>query len=101
MQQLTKEQAIAFAASGEWKDFTSEEIVKLQLYQKRLCMDFGTFHGALEEVLGRPIFTHELGMNLDGIKKEFEGDGSAPTFQEILDLIPAEKLIVMEIDNAN
>jgi hypothetical protein len=40
MKQLTKEQAIEIANSEEWKNWTNEEIVKLQLYQKKLCMPF-------------------------------------------------------------
>ena len=50
MEQLTKEQAIAFAESGEWKSWTDEQIVRFQLFQDKLCMDFGRFHEAMEIV---------------------------------------------------
>lgn len=94
---MTKEQAVKLAATGWWKTKTPEEIVRFQLFEPKLCMDFGAFHEALEKVLDRPVFTHELGMNYDGICKEYLGAKAAPTMQEILDLIPADKRIVVGI----
>ena len=94
MQQLTQEQAIALAQSGEWKDWTDEEIVKFQLFQDRLCMDFSRFHRAVEAVLGRPVYTHEFAFR-DRIIDEYQKERSAPTFEEICNLIPAEKRIVI------
>jgi hypothetical protein len=52
------------------------------------------FHEAVEKSLGRPVFTHEFGLNYDGICDEFLGDKEPPTMNEILNLIPQEKLIV-------
>jgi len=94
MKQLTSEQAIAFAKSGEWKDWTDEEIVKFQLYQKNLCMDFGRFHEAIEHVLGRPVFTHEFA-SWSNIVDEYEKERPAPTFEEIINMIPEEKRILI------
>lgn len=91
MKQLTKEQAIAIAEGGEWKDWTDEEIVRFQMYQDRLCVDFSRFHQAVEAVLGRPVFTHEFAF--PRLREEYEGRWPAPTFEEIISLIPAEKLI--------
>jgi hypothetical protein len=94
MKQLTKEQAIALAESGEWKDWTNEKIVKFQLYQEKLCMPFNVFHRAVGEVLGRPVFTHEFA-NWSAIVDEYEGERPAPTFEEIMNLIPEEKRILI------
>lgn len=58
-------------------------------------MDFGTFHKAMEEALGRPVWTHEFAFS-DQLKKEFLGDKPAPTFEEIVNLIPAEKRIILQ-----
>lgn len=96
MQQFTKEQAIAFAKSGEWKDWTDEEIVRFQLYQKKLCMDFHRFHVALGHVLGRSVYTHEMA-NWDAIVDEYEGERTAPTFEEIINMIPEEKRFLFRI----
>jgi hypothetical protein len=92
---MTKEKAIAMAESGWWKDLDSIDIVSFQLFEERLCMDFGDFQLALEDALGRPVFTHELGLNVEGIKQEFLGKKPKATFEEILNLIPEEKRVVI------
>ena len=38
--QYTEEQAIKIADSGIWKDWTDQQIVDFQLFQRRLCMPF-------------------------------------------------------------
>ena len=98
MKQLTKEQAISVYNSGEWKDWTDEEIVKLQLYQNRLCVPFNVFHRAIGNVLGRGVFTHEFAGDAGhrALIDEYEGKRPAPTFEEIVAMIPPEKLIIVE-----
>jgi hypothetical protein len=93
MKQLTKKQAIAFYESQEWDHMTAEEIVKLQLYQDRLCVPFSKFHEAIETVLGRSVFTHEFAS--DRLKAEFEKKCPAPTFEQTLDMIPSHKQIII------
>ena len=95
MKQLTTEQAIAFSDSKIYENWTSEQIVRFQLFQKKLCMDFSVFHKAIEEVLDRSVFTHEFGMNYDGIVKEYLGEKEPPTFEEIIELIPEDKRIII------
>lgn len=98
MKQFTKEQAIAFAESGVWKEWSNEQIVRFQLFQDRLCIDFSRFHEAVEKVLDRPVFTHEFGsVGIMGIKEEYLGVKSAPTLDEIINLIPEEKRLFINI----
>ena len=97
MGELTKEQAIAIAEGGEWKDWTDEEIVKFQLFQDRLCMPFGRFHEAIEKVLGRGVWTYEFGF-VDNLRQEYLGERPAPTWEEIIGLIPEEKRIILAIE---
>lgn len=97
MKQLTKEQAILFGESQIWADWSHEEIVKFQLFQDKMCMPFSRFHEAIEKVLDRPVFTHEFGLNYDGIVKEYLGEKEKPTFEEILNLIPEEKRIILKL----
>jgi hypothetical protein len=89
--QLTKEQALAFE---EWKHWTPIQIALFQINQKLLCMPFDVFHKAVEDALGRPVWTHEFGLNHDGLREELMGLRDAPTFEGICNLIPPEKLIV-------
>ena len=94
MKQFTKDEAIAFHDSQAWIELSDYEKVKLQLFQDRLCMPFKEFHKAIEAVLDRPVYTHEFAFR-DGLQKEFLGEKDAPDLAEILDLIPAEKRIVV------
>lgn len=92
---MTEEQAIKLAESGWWKDKSSEDIVKFQLFEEKLCMDFSDFRKALGDVLKRPVYIHELGFNYDGICKEFLGEKEKPTLQEIINLIPEVKRVIV------
>ena len=94
MEQLTKEQAIALGDSGEWRDWTSKDIVSFQLYQDRLAIPFDKFHKALEDVLERPVWTHELA-DRNRIQAEVEGKIPKPTFGDIMSLIPEKKRIII------
>jgi len=96
MKELTKEQAIKFAESGIWKDWSAKQIVDFQLFQDKLCMDFNVYKKALENVLERPVYTDEIG-NRDSLIKEYLGEKEPPTLDEILNLIPENKRIILEI----
>ena len=95
--QLTKEQAIEFAESGAWKDMNLRQRAEFQVLQDKLCMPFDIFHEAVEKTLGRPVYTHEFGLNHDGLIAElFEGK-EPPTLQEIIEMVPAEKRIIFSV----
>jgi hypothetical protein len=98
-EQMTREQAIEMAESGWWKNREPYEIVLFQLFESRLCMDFGDFQEATEQVLGRSVWTHEFADG-DSLRKEFLGDKKPPTFQEIMEMIPEAKRIIVRMDNA-
>lgn len=97
MKQITKEQAILIYNSGLWLDWTPEEKVKFQLYQNRLAMPWGEFCGAMNTVLGRRVFTHEYA-NKEALQAEFEGKVAAPTFEDILKMIPSDKVIIIDAE---
>lgn len=86
IKQPGKEEAILFYESGQWKDFDSEEIVKFQLFQHKLCMPFNIFHKACNKVFDRLIFSHEFA-NTKKLKREYLGKRSDPTSEEILEPI--------------
>jgi hypothetical protein len=94
-QSIGKEKAIALAESGWWKEKTPREIATFQMFTEELAMNFGDFHEALEKTLGRPVWTHELALNWNGIAAELMGDKPSPTMAEILNLIPEEKRILV------
>jgi len=92
---IGKENAIALYNTEWWKEKSYREIAEFQLSTAELSCPFDVFHEAVEKSLGRPVFTHEFGLNYDGICKEFLGEKEPPTMNEILNLIPQEKLIVV------
>jgi hypothetical protein len=93
--ELTKQEAISIYESDVWKKWSDMEVVQFQLFTPKLCIPFERFHEAVENVLGRPVYTHEFGLNADGLKAEFLGEKKAPTLKEIIELIPKEKRIIL------
>ena len=68
---------------------------EFQMEQRLLCMPFEIFHEAMEKTLGRGVYTHEFGFNTEGLKAELYGNKPAPTFEEILALIPKDKQVII------
>jgi hypothetical protein len=95
----TKEQAIALAESDWWKDLPAVAVAGFQLFEDRLCMPFDEFHKAVEEALGRPVWTHEFA-DRKHLRDEYQGKRKPPTFEEILDMIPAGKRVLIVTEEA-
>lgn len=97
MQQLTTEEAKAFAASGAWKSWTDRERALFQLSQEKLSMDFGAFHGSVEKALGRPVWTHEFA-SASTLLLELLGLRKRADLQEVIakaeELAPGKVLVV-------
>jgi hypothetical protein len=94
MEQLSREQAIALHDSNAWQKWDAKTRALFQMEQDCLCMPFGEFHKAVEDALGRPVWTHEFGLNRDGLLAELQGKATAPSFAEIVAMLPAEKTVV-------
>lgn len=94
MEQLTREQAIAYHDAGEWIKLNAKERFSFQIEQDCLCMPFSEFQMAANVALGRPVYTHEFA-DRDGLRAEFEGKVSAPSLAEIVGKLPGEKVAVM------
>ena len=94
--QLTKEQAIEFAKNEAWKEMNFRERSEFQILQEKLCMPFDVFHEAVEKTLARPVYTHEFGsIGRNGLMAELFERKEPPTLQEIMEMIPAEKRIIV------
>jgi hypothetical protein len=92
---ITKEKAIELGESHWWEFATQREIAEFQMDAQLMCCPFGVFHKAVEDTLGRPVFTHEFDMDWDGIKAEMAGEKPPPTMEQIINLIPEEKRIIV------
>lgn len=89
--------AVILYDSGFYNKLSDYEKVKFQLFEPLLCMPFDAFHHAVENVLGRPVFTHEFGLNLEGLKEEFLGESPSPTPEEIMNLILENNRVIVGI----
>jgi hypothetical protein len=92
---ITKEQAIRMGESGWWNHLPAKQVAAFQLSETLLCLPFSEFHRIIEEALGRPVYTHEFGLNWDGLRKELLGEKPAPTLDEIVQMLPQDKVIVI------
>lgn len=94
--EISKEEAEKLHDSKFWEGMDYKQRAMFQMFTRKLCMPFSVFHEAMEKTLNRSIFTHEFGLNYDGLIKELLGEKPAPTLQEIIELIPAEKLVIIK-----
>lgn len=92
---MEKEEAVKLYNSKFWETMSYRERATFQLFENLLCMPFEIFHEAIEKSLKRPVYTHELGLNVEGLRKELMGEQPVPTLQDILELIPKNKRIVV------
>jgi len=90
---IGKEKAVAFSKTKWWEGQSARTIALVQMKIAELCCDFPVFHTALEEALGHPVFTHEMGIpeQMEHLYKELTGEAGPKTFDEVLALIPEEK----------
>ncbi|MBW4460507.1 MAG: hypothetical protein KME47_09740 [Nodosilinea sp. WJT8-NPBG4] len=95
--QPDQETCIDLFESSWWEDFTHEQAAFLQFHQDKLCMPFGLFHKYFENLIGRPVYSHEFASKRL-LQEELE-TGIHPTLNEILAQIPSEKLITFTQNN--
>lgn len=100
MLEVTPEQAINFYNSGEWNWLTDRERAELQMRVARLCMPFDIFHASISRVLKRSVYTHEFGLNWEGLKAELFDGARAPSIMDILDMLPKDKPVLVVIPDA-
>jgi len=92
---MTREEAISLSESKFWEGMTLRERAVFQINVPLLCMPFEVFHEAVEKTIGRPVFTHEFGLNYEGIKNEIMNGAPPPTMEEIINMIPEEKRAIV------
>ena len=95
MYSIGREKAIELAETHWWELCSNREIVETQLFIVELCCPFGVLHEAVEKVLNRPVYTHEFG-SAGNLKAEFLGEKEPPTLEEIVELLPKEKRIILK-----
>ena len=95
--QLSEQEAIKFYNSKVYDQWSLKKIARFQLFQDRMCVPFGLFHKAMEDLLGRPVYTHEFA-NVERIRQEYLTLAQSPTIEEIIEMIPEEKRIIINLE---
>jgi hypothetical protein len=98
-QSIGRRRAAALFESQWWIDRDAREIAKFQLLTRELCLPFDVFHRALEATLGRDVWLHEFGFNVDGLIHELLGEADPPDLDAILALIPEEQQCPVVLDD--
>jgi hypothetical protein len=57
---MTKEEALAFANSKIWQNWTDEQVLRKQLYEEFICVDWRRFSDAMDY-----MFDGNIWMGLD------------------------------------
>jgi hypothetical protein len=91
---MIKEEAIALASTRWWEKCDAKKVALFQLQEPLLCMDFSAFHKAVEESLGRSVWTHEFA-NPSRLLEELLGENDPPSMEDIINMIPANKRVVL------
>lgn len=99
--QLTRDEALALGETGWWRGRPMNEVAMFQLHQDRLCMPFDTFTMCVSVALNRPTRSIEFGMSRRDLIAELSGTWPAPSFADILNMIPAEKRILVDAETGN
>lgn len=95
MSEFTSQDAIEFAEKEKWRDMTYEQRAKFQMSHGLSCMPFDKFHEAVEKTLDRPVYTHEFGLNWEGLKSELFDGKEPPSMEELIDMLPPDKTMVV------
>lgn len=61
-----------FTDNPWWLSEDKRVLAYYQLMNPTLLVTFSKFHEALEHLLGRPVWTHEMRLNYEGLKVEAE-----------------------------
>lgn len=96
---MTREEALSMVETKWWEDVPLKDAARFQLYEDRLVMPFDLFQNGVQELLGRPVWTHEFASTKKpgGLQEELEGKAGKPTMEKIINLIPPEKRIVIDV----
>ena len=53
-----------------WESKDPVQVAMYQIFEDILMVDFSTYHEGLETIVGRPVYTHEFGLTVEGLRKE-------------------------------
>lgn len=90
MRQFTREEAAVILQSGKCLNWSDEQILMLQLYQRRFCVPFKRFNRASIAVLEASVY--HAGMTKEKIRALYEKRFRRPTDADIDELLHGRKI---------
>lgn len=93
---IGRDAAIALAATKWWEGKPARDVALFALQTRELCLPMDELYRAFHDALGRPVYTHEIALDAEGLRLELLGERDAPSFDEIVNLIPEDKRIVIQ-----
>ena len=73
-----------------------ERVAEMTLLAGITTVPFSMIHQRIEALVGRPVYTHEIGTDWEGLVAEAGNQAPPATMQEIIELIPEPKRLVVE-----
>ncbi len=55
-----------------WRSKDPIYVARYQVFEPILMVPFDKYHKGIEKLLGRPVYTHEFGLDYEGLKREAE-----------------------------
>ncbi len=97
MKSIGKQNAIAMAESGWWEGMNVKKAAMIAITTQELCCPVSVFFRLLSDALNRPVYTHEMVWGYKNLYLELIGEKDPPNLEEIINLIPEEKRIVIQL----
>ena len=66
---------------------TKEQSAVLSAYTGVLCGDFSSFHEYVERIMGRPVFTHEMGFTHEMVNEKVADEIKQKSRKDFLALV--------------
>lgn len=88
---IGRQNAAALYASQWWHARDYRKRARFQAFVKELTMPFDVFIAAVDCTLLRPVRLAELVFDMESLCRELIGEQPPPTFEDIVNLLPADK----------
>jgi hypothetical protein len=97
MKSIGSENAIKMSDSKWWEGMEPRKAAIIAISTAELCCPVSVFWEILSNALGRAVYTHEMVWGFKNLYLEIIGEKDTPTLQEIIELIPEEKRLVIQL----
>lgn len=76
-----------------------EREAEMRSFDGPVEVPFDLMHRRMESLVGRPVWTHEMGLNWEGLCREARWESRPATIEEIIDIVPQVKRVVVDLQD--